>query len=129
VGRGLVAAIVASLAVATSVALAATFAVNTQKLGSGSASIARCDTNGFTVTPTLSGSNITAVVLGDIADPACEGASIRVTLTNSSNTSVSSGGPTTIATDGNTSPNSQSVSVTSVAETTVVSIRFSVIGP
>jgi hypothetical protein len=130
VRRGLVVGSAALLVASVSVALAATLGLGTQKLGAGSTTIARCDANGFTVTPTLTGANITAVVLGDIADPGCEGAAIRVTLTNSSNTSVSTGGPTTVATDGDTAPNSQSVTVSpAVAETSVVSIRFSGVGP
>jgi hypothetical protein len=130
VRKGLILVLVALATTATCTAFAASIGLGTTKLGAGTAAIARCDANGFTVTPALSGSNVTAVVLGDIADPGCEGATVRVTLTNSSGTSISSAGPVTIVSDGDTSPNTQSVAVgLAVAESTVVGTRISVVGP
>ena len=128
--KGLVLALVALATTTTCTAFAATVGLGTAKLGAGTAAIARCDANGFTVTNARTGANVTAVLLGDIADPGCEGASIRVTLTNSAGTSVSSAGPVSIVSDGDTSPNTQAVSLgVAVAETTVVGTSISVVAP
>ena len=61
------------------------------RLGAGGATVPACDTNGFTVTYTTSGGNVTNAIVGGIADPGCEGGSLSVTLTNGT-TSVGAGG-------------------------------------
>ena len=121
----------AVLLTSTSVAFAATFGVTTQMVGgAANAPIARCDTNGLTVATSLSGSNVTSVTVSDIADPGCEGASVRVTLTDSLGASIASGGPLAVATDADTIPNSLSLPVSpSPAETSVINIHVSLAGP
>jgi hypothetical protein len=76
-------------------ASAATLPTIASKVGGGSASVGRCDPNGFTTNFTTSGGRITSVTVGDIAAP-CFGAPLRVTLTQG-NTSVATGGPLTIS--------------------------------
>ena len=78
----------------------------------GDAPITACDTSGFTVAYTTSRGNVTAVMVGDIADPGCEGDDLSVTLTNAAGDSIASGGPQMIPTDGDTADNSMTVPVT-----------------
>lgn len=129
--RGVIAIVVAvGIGISSTIALAATFGLTSAALGADQVSVSRCDTDGFTITYTLSGSNVTSVTVAGIADPGCEGGSLKVTLTNGSGASIGSGGPTTVPTDGDTSPNSMTISVTPTpAETTVVGIHVSVDGP
>lgn len=118
----------AVLLVGTGVAFAASLGLASTGVGAGTAPISRCDTDGFTVTTTAG--TVTSVTVGDIADPACEGAQVWVTLTNAAGAQVSAGGPQTVATDGDTLPNSRVVAVSpSVTETSVVGIHVQVIGP
>jgi hypothetical protein len=77
-------------------AAAALQGVSPSPMGSGSASVAACDTDGFTVTYTTSGGNVTSVAIGGIAS-ACNGGSLRVTLVNGSRASLASGGPVTVS--------------------------------
>jgi hypothetical protein len=122
--------VAAAVGIASTIALAATFGLTSAALGAGEAPVSRCDTDGFTITYTLSVLLITSVTVADIADPGCEGGSLELTLTDSAGASVGSGGPTTVPTDGDTSPNSMTISVIPTpAETTVVGIHVSVDGP
>jgi hypothetical protein len=82
-----------------------------QAIGAGAAAVDPCDTDGFTATYTTSGGNVTHVTIGGIADPGCEGGSLRVTLTDADGASLASSGPATIATDADTSPNSLQLAV------------------
>jgi hypothetical protein len=129
--RGVIAIVVAAgIAIASTIALAATFGLTSAALGAGEASVSRCDTDGFTITYTVTVSLITSVTVAGLADPGCEGGSLTVTLTDSSGASVGSGGPTTVPTDGDTSPNSMTLSVAPTpVETTVVGIHASLDGP
>jgi hypothetical protein len=70
--------------------------VSSARVGNGSTPVAACDTDGFTVSYTTSGGNLTSVAIGGIAS-ACNGASLRVTVVDSSRTSVASGGPVTVS--------------------------------
>jgi hypothetical protein len=65
-------------------------------VGNGSTPVAACDPNGFNVSYTTSGGNVTSVAIGGIA-AACNGGSLRVTVVDSSRTSVASGGPVTVS--------------------------------
>ena len=71
------------------VASAAAVAITTAPLGSGSASLP-CDTDGVTLTQTLSGTNVASVTVGGIASP-CGGANLSLTVNNG--TASGSGGP------------------------------------
>jgi hypothetical protein len=71
--------------------------VSSTRVGNnGSTPVVACDTDGFTITYTTTGGNVTSVDVGGIA-VACNGASLAVTVVNSSRTSVASGGPVTVS--------------------------------
>ena len=73
---------------------------------------------------------MTSVAIGGIADPACEGGALSVTLTDASGNSVASGGPVTVPTDGDATDNSVSVSLSpQTAAENVASLHVSVVGP
>ena len=76
-------------------ASAATMPTVTGKVGGGSASVGRCDADGFTTNFTTSGGRITSVTVGGIA-AGCAGGSLRVTITQG-NASAATGGPLTIS--------------------------------
>lgn len=99
-------------------------------VAAGNAAITACDTNGFTVGYTTSGGNVTAVTLGGIADPACEGAELSLALTDIGGNRIGSGGPTTIPTDGDTADNSITLAVApSPAADQVSGYHVSIVGP
>lgn len=119
----------ASVAVTAFVALAAPVGLATVKVGGGKAAIARCDTNGFTISYGLSGSNVASVTVAGIADPGCEGASIDARLTDTAGTSIGSGSGT-VATDAGTTDNSVTLTMSPTpAETSVSGIRIVLRGP
>lgn len=95
----------------------------------GTAPVSACDTAfGHTYT-TLSG-NVTSVLVSGIADPACEGGRLSLTLTDAAGAALGSGGPVTIPTDGNTADNSATVSLTPTPDGDVVAgIRIAISGP
>ena len=70
--------------------------VNSAKAGNGSAPVSGCDSDGFTVSYTTSGGNVTSVTIGDIATT-CNGGSLKVTVVDGSRTSLASGGPVTVS--------------------------------
>ena len=99
-------------------------------VSAGSAAITACDTTGFSVTYTTAGGNVTAVTVRDIADPACEEAALSVTLTNAAGSSVASGGPVVIPTDGDTADNAVAVPVSpNPAAEQVTGYHVSIVGP
>jgi hypothetical protein len=121
------AAVVASSA---SVAYAAGIGISTRKVGGGNTAVVACDTNGFTVTFTTTRGNLTAITVGGIADPACEGGTLRVTVTDTSGASIAAGGPQTVPTDGDTSDNSLTVSTSpQPAASQVAGYNVSIVGP
>ena len=92
-------------------------------MGNGSSSITACDTDGLTVTYTTSAGNVTSVAVSGIA-VACNGGTLRVTVVDSSRTSVASGGPVTV------SGTSQTVSVSpNPAGATPAGVDVSIAGP
>lgn len=120
----------AVLAASASVALAASLGVGSAALGAGVAAVPRCDANGFTYTFTTSGGDLTAVTVADLADPACEGGELQLTLTDSTGASIASGGPQPVPTDGDSVANSLTVSTTpQPSATQVAGIHVSVNGP
>jgi hypothetical protein len=130
--RRLVTALFIAALVATVVfAAAATLGgISGTSLGAGSATVAACDGNGFTVTYSVSGGNVTAVTVSGIADPGCEGGQLSLTLTNSGGTSIGSGGPLTVPTDGDVLDNSMTVPVSpQPAASQVTGIHVVVEGP
>jgi hypothetical protein len=131
VRRFVLVTIVAVAVLSTSLASAAALGgVNTGRVGAGDAALVACDANGFIVTYTTVGGNVTAATVSDIADPGCEGGDISVTVTNSAGDSIASGGPSLIVTDGDTSPNSKTVSVSpQPAAEQVAGVHVAVVGP
>ena len=99
-------------------------------LGADGAVVVACDTDGFSVSYTTSGSNVTAVVVGGIADPGCEGGLLSLALADASGTSIGAGGPQTIPTDAGTVDNSVTVSLSPTpAASAVATVHVVVTGP
>ena len=99
-------------------------------LGGGNDTVASCDSDGFAPSYTTSAGNVTAVTVGGIADPGCEGGSLHVTLADSAGTGIGSGGPQAIPTDGDALDNSVTVSLTpQPAGSQVTRIHVAVTGP
>lgn len=104
--------------------------INTTSLGAGSSAVLTCDGDGMSVTHTTSGGQVTAVTVGGIADPACEGARLSLTLTDSTNGAIGSGGGVTIPSDADTTNNSVSVSLSPQPDAELVGgVHISVVGP
>jgi hypothetical protein len=100
-----------------------------QAIGAGGTAIPACDT-AFSVTSTTAHGNVTAVTVGDVADPACEGGELSLTVTNAAGSVIASGGPVTVPADGDTSPDSVAVPVApNPAAEAVAEIAISVVGP
>src|SRR5688500_14987219 len=111
-------------AVAASVpGFATTVGLTPDTLGNGNAGVSTCDTS-FTYTYTTSGGNVTSVDVGGIADPACVGGQLTLSLTNGSGTRLGGGGPVTIPGGG-----SVSVPTTSVDGELVGGARVAIVGP
>lgn len=79
--------------------------------GGGSAAIAPCDGDGVTIAYTTSGGNVTAATVGSLADPGCEGGALVLVVTGVSGASIANGGPVTVPTDADTSPNAVGVTL------------------
>ncbi len=92
-------------AASASVALAASVGLSTPTLGTGQIAVVACETNGFTLGYTTSRGNVTALTVGAIADPACEGGTISVTVTDAAGASIATAGPQLLATDAGTVDN------------------------
>jgi putative aminopeptidase FrvX len=99
------------------------------KLGGGGAVVSSCDTNGFTVSYATSGGNVTSATIDGIADPACEGGQLQVTVANGT-TSIGVGGPTVVPTDAGTADNSVTVPVSpQPAAAQVNRVHVAIAGP
>jgi hypothetical protein len=124
-------AILAVLSAASLVAFAASLGgLSADDLGGGSDTVESCDSDGFTPSYTTSAGNVTAVTVGGIADPGCEGGMLSVTLTDSAGTGIGSGGPQTVSTDGDVLDNSTAVSLSpQPAASQVTHIHVAVTGP
>ena len=77
---------------------------------SGGAAVAECD-DAQTVEYRTESGLVTSVVIGGIADPACSGGRLSVTLT-AAGTGVASGGPVTVPVDGDSVDDAVTVAVT-----------------
>ena len=129
--RRLLITIVAALAVPVSIAAAAGIGgLTSTKVGTGQATVVSCDTDGFVPSYTTSGGNITSVTVSGIADPGCEGASLRLAVVDGSGASLASGGPQTIPSDGDSLDNSMTISVSpQPAAASAAGVHMSVVGP
>jgi hypothetical protein len=83
------------------VALAATVGLTSSRTGSGNVAVVACD-DAFTQGYATSGGKVTTVTVGGIADPACEGGSLSLRLTDAAGDSIASAGPQTVPADGDT---------------------------
>ncbi len=81
-------------------------------LAAGNGAIEPCDTTGFSVTYTTAGGNVTAITVGGIADPGCEGGRLSLAVRNASGAAIAHGGPQTVPTDGDTADTAITVPVT-----------------
>jgi hypothetical protein len=108
---GLVSACVAVM-LSAGVAAAATFGgVSGPALSAGDGAIAACDPDSVATLYTTTAGNVTAVTVGGLADPGCEGASLSLTVIDATGAGIASGGPQTIPTDAGVIDNSVVVSV------------------
>lgn len=121
--RALLLAVLALAATATVAAASSLGGVGGGAVGAGDAPIAACD-NGFTVSYTTVGGNVTAVTVGDIA-AACAGGSLRLTVKDAGGASIAAGGPQTLAAAASTTV---SVSPHPLAET-ATAVDISIVGP
>jgi hypothetical protein len=113
----------------SAVAAAATLPLTSDGLAAGDAAVAACDANGFSPTYTTLGGNVTTVAIGGIADPGCEGGTLEVTLVGAGG-KLGDGGPLTVPTDGDSTDNSVSVSVSPQPDGELVTgIRVLIAGP
>ena len=128
-------AAVAVLAICVAAAAVPGFAASiggltAKNLGAGSAVVPSCDANGFSVSYTTTAGLVTAVNVGGIADPGCEGGQLSLRLANSSGTSVGAGGPSTVPTDAGTVDNAMTVTVSpQPAAGVVTAVHVVVTGP
>lgn len=115
---------------AVTAAAASLGGLSTDQLAAGSTSVGSCDTDGVTLSYTTSGAKVTDVTVSDIADPACEGGSLWVTLVDSVDADIGSGGPVTVPSDGDTSPNQVAVSISPQPDAGLVTgTHVAILGP
>ena len=91
--------LLAAAAAAIPFAAAALTSVTGGPVGSGSAALAACDPDGFSAAYSISGGTIAAVMVNGIADPACDGAAVRVAVVDSSGAALATGGPVPVTPD------------------------------
>ena len=117
-------------AASASVALAAAFGISGTSLGAGDTAVAACDTGGFTVSFTTSRGLVTAVTVGAIADPACEGGSLSATVTDAAGASIAMAGPQTVPTDGDVTDNVMTLTTSPQPSASLVAgYHVSIAGP
>ena len=121
--RSLLLAALALAATATVAAAASLGGVGGGAVGAGDAPVAACD-DGFTVSYTTVGGNVTAVIVGGIA-AACAGGSLRLTVRDAGGAGIATGGPQTLAADASTTV---SVSPQPLAEGPAA-VDISIVGP
>jgi hypothetical protein len=111
------------------VGAAATLPLTSDGLAAGDAPVATCDANGFAPGYTTLGGNVTGVTISGIADPGCEGGTLEVTLIGAGGR-LGEGGPVTVPTDGDSSDNSVSLSLSPQPDGELVTgIRALITGP
>jgi hypothetical protein len=100
------------------------------KVSTADAVVAQCDADGFTHAYTTVHGDVTAVTISGLADPACEGGTLQVAVTDALGAAIAQAGPLTIPADAGTADNSV-VLATSLqpSATLVAGIRVVVSGP
>jgi len=97
-------------------------------VGTSGNSVNPCDTDGFTISYTTSGGNVTQVTIGGIKEPNCTAGQLSVTLTDGSGASIGSGGP--VAVPSMADPGSVSVPITGAPFAgNVAGFRAVIVGP
>ncbi len=79
-------------------------------LGAGSAAVGECDADGFGLAHATAGGRVATVTVSGIADPGCSGGVVRIELT-SGGAAAGSGGPVTVAADGDTADDVVAVAI------------------
>lgn len=131
--RTLLAVPIAVLAIVCSSGLTA-FAVglggvSTADLGAGGAPVNACDGDGFDYDLTLSAGLVTAVAVGDIADPGCEQGTLHLTLVDGTGASIGTG-TAAIGADSDTDADLVTVSLAvQPLLTDVAGIHAALVGP
>jgi len=99
-------------------------------VSAGNVALLPCDSDGFSVTYTTSGGNVTSSTVGGISDPGCEGGALLVTLTDAGGAAIAGAGPQTIPADGDTNPNTVALALSPTpAAELVAGFRIVVTGP
>lgn len=98
--------------------------------GAGSAKVLDCDTNGFGQNFTTASGRVSGVFVSGIADPACEGGSLTVTLSDSGGNAIGTGASVTVPTDAGTTDNLVFVGLSlRPPAPQVASVHISISGP
>lgn len=126
---GRIARLAAAAAAATAVVASAASlnGLSAATLQSGGEPVASCDTS-FGIGYTVDSSLVTKATVTGIADPACEGGSIKITLTDGG--SAVGTGSGTVPTDGDSTDNQVTLTVAEQPDkSTVDDARISIVGP
>lgn len=111
-------------------ALAAPLVLDSANVGAGNTSVLACDLDGFTSAYTTSRGKVTSVTIGGITDPACEGGTLRVTVTDSSGPALTTAGPQVVPTDGDTIDDTVTLTTSTQASASAVAgIHVVIEGP
>jgi hypothetical protein len=118
------AAVTAAVLAVPGSAVAGNVSSASKKLVSANASVSSCGSlSGMTISWTVVDGVVTSIALGSIP-AACNGASLSLTLANSSNTAIGSVGPVTVTST------SQTLTPTGSPDATTVATSYvSVVGP
>lgn len=131
--RRLVVGSVLSLPAIAAVAVVASAAtlggLGASGLAAGQTAVSACDGDGFTYDLSVSTGLVTAVVVGDVADPGCEGGTLHLTLVDDAGADIG-GGTETVPVDEDTDANLVTVSLSvQPLLTDVAGIHAAVVGP
>lgn len=117
------------VAAAFGAALAAPIGITSAQVGAGDTVVPACDT-AFGHAYTTSRGNVTTVTVSAIADPACEGGVVRVTVKDASGSSIASAGPQAVPADGDALDNSVTIATSPQPSAALVTgIEIVVEGP
>lgn len=97
--RALVALGVAAVVLTAGTGSAATLGVDGGPLGAGDAAVSSCDTGGLSLAWATTAGKVSTVTVGGLADPACDGATVEVTVMGGG-TRIATATPATVPVDG-----------------------------
>ena len=108
---------------------AATLDTTTEKLATGADAVDPCDGDGFTESYVTSGGNVRTVTIAGIADPACEGGRLSLTVTNAANAAIASA-QATVPSDADSLNNTMILTVSpNPFAGNVAGLHVSIVGP